>query len=150
MISWFNRRLRKDREDGAALVEFAVVLPLFILLIFGVMETGWFFAQNIEVRNAAREGARLAAVDFPTPGGGDEIAIRDATCTRAPLASASANVSLAYDSVADTATVTVKQAYLSLTGLINVFDGNVESTVVMRFERDDPPTWGPLTDSACP
>ena len=150
MVSWFNRRLRRDREDGAALVEFAMVLPLFIVLIFGIMEAGWFFAQNVEVRNAAREGARLAVVDFPSTAPGGEIDIRDETCARAPLSSGTANVSLTYDDVGDTATVTVKQDYSSLTGLITIFDGTVASTVVMRYERDGVPTWADLADSDCP
>ena len=46
-----------DREKGASLVEFAVVLPLLILLVFGIMEAGWLFAQQVEVRNAAEENA---------------------------------------------------------------------------------------------
>ena len=62
------RMFHRDREDGASLVEFAVVLPLLILLVFGIMEAGWLFAQQVEIRNAAREGARLAVVDFPDPG----------------------------------------------------------------------------------
>ncbi len=145
------RLFRRDREKGAAAVEFAIVLPMLILLVFGIMEAGWYFGQVVEVRNAAREGARLAAVDYPVPGLGDEIAIRNETCSRSPLSADRASVSLKYDSAADTATVTVKQTYASLTGVIPYFGGNeIKSTVVMRYERDDPPTWGPLNDSDCP
>ena len=75
------------RERGAALVEFAVVVPLFLILVFGVIEAGWFFAQEVELRNAAREGARLAVVDF---GNGQEI--RDETCSRADLSGTGATV----------------------------------------------------------
>ena len=51
------RLFRRDREKGASLVEFAVILPLLVLLVFGIMEAGWGFAQLVEIRNAAREGA---------------------------------------------------------------------------------------------
>jgi Flp pilus assembly protein TadG len=50
-------------ERGAALVEMAVVLPLFVLMIFGMIEAGWAFAQPNDVRHGAREGARMAAVN---------------------------------------------------------------------------------------
>jgi len=52
------------------------VLPLFLLLLFGVMESGWMFAQQVEMRNATREGARLAVVDY-----GTGIAVIDETCS---------------------------------------------------------------------
>ena len=68
----------KRNERGASMVEFAVVVPLFFLLIFGIIEAGWFFAQQVEVRNAAREGARIAVVDY-----GTSAATIAETCSRA-------------------------------------------------------------------
>ena len=50
------RLFRRDREDGGLAVEFALVLPLLITLVFGIMEAGWLFAQQVEMRNAARRG----------------------------------------------------------------------------------------------
>ena len=55
----------KSRERGANLVEFAILAPLLIMLLFGIIEFAWIFAQNLDVRHGAREGARLAAVNFP-------------------------------------------------------------------------------------
>ncbi|MDF1595068.1 MAG: pilus assembly protein [Acidimicrobiia bacterium] len=75
MIGWFNRRLRKDREDGAALVEFAIVLPFLMLLLMGMIEFGWAFGNNLDVRHGAREAARLAAVNF-----GSVAAMGASTC----------------------------------------------------------------------
>ena len=54
-------RLRKG-EHGQALVEMALVLPLFFLLLFGVIEMGRVGYAYITVSNAAREGGRMAAV----------------------------------------------------------------------------------------
>ena len=59
-------RKRCQGDDGAALVEFALIAPLFFLLVFGIMEFGWAFFQQLDVRHGAREGARLAAVDYKT------------------------------------------------------------------------------------
>ena len=75
-------RPRRSRESGASLVEFAMVMPLLLLLVFGIMESGWFFAQLTETRNAAREGARVAVVDYGTP---TQIALE--TCSRAAFSS---------------------------------------------------------------
>jgi hypothetical protein len=142
--------LGRRSERGAALVEFAVVMPLLILLLFGIMEAGWFFAQQVEVNNAAREGGRLAVVDYPGPDFGDSIVIRDQVCSRAALSADRAAISITFDAVADTATVTVTQTYESLTGFIPEFDGAViSSTVVMRNERDTL-TWTDLLNSNCP
>jgi Flp pilus assembly protein TadG len=54
-------RLR-DEDRGAELIEFALVLPLLLLLIAGIVDFGRLF-QRLEVAtNAAREGARLATL----------------------------------------------------------------------------------------
>jgi Flp pilus assembly protein TadG len=51
-----------EREDGAAAVEFALLLPLLVLLLFGIIEFGLAFNTRIQATNAAREGARMAVV----------------------------------------------------------------------------------------
>ena len=57
---------RGKGDEGAALVEFALIAPILFLLIFGVIEFGWAFSQNMDVRHGARETARLAAVNYGT------------------------------------------------------------------------------------
>jgi Flp pilus assembly pilin Flp len=49
-------------EDGAAAVEFALLLPLLVLLLFGFIQFGVAFNTRIQATNAAREAARLAVV----------------------------------------------------------------------------------------
>jgi hypothetical protein len=48
---------------GQALVEFALVAPLFLLLLFGIIETGRFIFYYEMLNNATREGARYAIVN---------------------------------------------------------------------------------------
>ena len=55
-------RDRISREDGVAAVEFAIILPLLCLLLFGVLEFGRAWSQYQMYQGAAREGARCAAV----------------------------------------------------------------------------------------
>lgn len=55
------RKVIKDKR-GQALVELALVLPLLILIIIGMMEFGRIFHSYLLITNAAREGARLGVV----------------------------------------------------------------------------------------
>ncbi len=59
MLGLFER----EREKGANLVEFALLAPLLIILLLGIIEFGYLFGKYNEVRHGAHEGARLAAVD---------------------------------------------------------------------------------------
>lgn len=71
-------------QHGQALVEMALVLPLILLLLFGVIEMGRIGHAYITVSNAAREGARLATI------GGKDSEIRDAVLNAAPGLNSSA------------------------------------------------------------
>lgn len=62
--------LTTSREGGASLVEFALVAPFLLILLLGIIEFGFLFGQYNEVRHAAREGARYAAVSNPDRDGG--------------------------------------------------------------------------------
>jgi len=56
-------RFRRSRGRGQGLVEFALVFPVFIVLVFALFDVGRaVFAYN-EVTNSAREGARIAMVN---------------------------------------------------------------------------------------
>jgi hypothetical protein len=134
-------RRRLDRsESGASLVEFAMVLPLLLVLVFGIMESGWLFAQLTETRNAAREGARLAVVDFGTA---TQVAIE--TCNRAVLSSDGAVVTIessgdVTDPIGDPSAavkVTITNTYDSITGFLDQFfqGASLDAEVTMRIER---------------
>ena len=56
-----GKESRKSNR-GATLVEFAMVLPLFLLLLFGIIEFGRYFFVQHTVQFATREGTRLALV----------------------------------------------------------------------------------------
>ena len=46
------------------MVEFALVLPLFLLLVMGIIDFGWLFYNYIAVENSARNAARIACVEY--------------------------------------------------------------------------------------
>lgn len=50
------------KEKGQALVEMALILPVLLLLLFGIIEFGRIFSAGLMVTHGAREGARLGAV----------------------------------------------------------------------------------------
>lgn len=57
------RRSPQDRRRGQALVEFALVVPFFFLLLFGIIEAGRFIFYYESLSHATREGARYAIVN---------------------------------------------------------------------------------------
>jgi Flp pilus assembly protein TadG len=121
-------------EKGQNLVEFALVVPLLLLLVFGIAEFGraWM-TQNI-LTGAAREAVRLLAV--PAPGGGP-----DAAGTRAAAVLASAGITTAAISVVDNTAfqaVSVGITYNFPTAVAGFFPGldniPLSSTTTMRRE----------------
>jgi hypothetical protein len=147
-------RLTKRPERGAALVEMAMVIPLFLVLVFGIMEAGWLFSQLTETRNAAREGARLAVVDF-----GPATQVATETCNRAVLSSDGALVSISsFGNVGDPlsdpnarVTVHIENSYESITGFLDpIFQGiSLDADVTMRVERPLVQLGPDLVDQPC-
>jgi Flp pilus assembly protein TadG len=68
-------RARTDR--GAALIETALVLPLLLLLTFGIWATARAWNIRNTMEHAAREGVRFAATELPWTGTPSELAVRD-------------------------------------------------------------------------
>ena len=53
----------KKREKGQSAVEFALVLPILLLIVCGILDFGWLFYNQLSVENACREGARVGCVN---------------------------------------------------------------------------------------
>jgi Flp pilus assembly protein TadG len=64
-MSSFVRTPRRN-DDGATAVEFALLAPLFIMLVFGIISFGLVFAQQLGLSNGARQGARTGVVKGAT------------------------------------------------------------------------------------
>lgn len=76
--------MRRGREAGQASVEFALVVPLLLVVMLGIAQVGLVARDQVGVVHAAREAARAAAVD-PDPA-------RAAEAARAVLADAEVQV----------------------------------------------------------
>lgn len=66
-----RRRGVGRRSLGQGLVEFALVIPVFLLILFGLIDMGRFVFLNSVLSQAAREAARVGAVEASWVGSGD-------------------------------------------------------------------------------
>ena len=127
------RRLRKG-EHGQALVEMALVLPLFFLLLFGVIEMGRIGYAYITVCNAAREGCRTAT--FGKTNGVIGISVKNAAVSLDPMSLKPPEITPEADRQSGQ-DVTVKVTYtvkLVIPIIRNVNSVDVSSSIVMRME----------------
>lgn len=127
-------------------MEFALIAPVLALIVFGIVEFGWAFSQNLDVRHGAREAARLAVVDFTpsvsvTTAADRRAAIIAEACSRME-ASSGTTIDLRSDSgtagLGEVITVEVRRPLQQLTGFLTfALDGVIlTSTVEMRMEQD--------------
>jgi len=128
------RILKNDK--GQALVEFALVLPLLLLLLFGIIEFGRVFGAELTVSNSAREGARVGAV-----GADDSVIIARAATAAGILDSSLLSVGITPEESARVRggdiQVNVSYPVTIVAPFISAFTGDtvmVDSTCVMRIE----------------
>ena len=60
LVNALRRHFEKER--GAAAVEFALVVPMLMMLVFGVVDFGYMINRDTMLNNAAREGVRVASL----------------------------------------------------------------------------------------
>lgn len=133
-----RKRLGRKRRMASAAVEMAVVTPLLLTLLFGIIEYGWTFSVKQSLVTAAREGAREASM----PGSSDDE-IRDRIQEfLAPMGVTSAEIELTRanppDQPTETVTVIVPYADVSLLGgFFGSTDYDLRSSCSMRKEGLD-------------
>ena len=123
-----------QENRGQAIVEFALILPVLILLLAGILDFGLILNQYITVSHAAREGARSAAL-----GGTDATAIADIKAAASGLDTTQLVISIspATRIRGNSVTVSVSSPIQPVTPLIGSFFTTkltVNSSVVMRVE----------------
>ena len=127
-----RRRIRD--QQGQTMTEFALVLPIFITLLFAIIQFGIAFNNYVTLTDAVRAGARTAAVSrsVSDPEGAVATAVDTAS---ADLDTSKVDVDVKSNwGPGDDVTVTAKYPYsISLFGLI-VSSGDLKSTVTERVE----------------
>jgi Flp pilus assembly protein TadG len=121
-----SMRGKLRREDGAAAVEFALIVGLLSILVFGLLEYGLAFWQVQNLRSSAREGARVAAV------GGDDTAVRTAMAASS-AGSLSGGWTFTRDRVCDLTPATTGQAVT-----IEIDNGSLSGPVQDAFQVSIP------------
>lgn len=128
-------------ERGQGLVEFSLVLPLFLVLILAAVDFGWALRAYIVCTNAAREGARIAAIG-ETP---DNIKAKSVdTAATISLTASDVTVTGAQGAAGAAVTVVVDYDYYYITplgGIIAKLTGGtipsplpISSSATMRME----------------
>lgn len=152
-------RVRRSRgDDGAVLVEFAILTPLLFLILFGIIEFGWAFYQELDVRHGAREGARLVAVNYNPTNTGNSVTqsqtIETEVCNRLDTTQAGAKPTVRIETVGSadvggTARVTITKPLQTLTGYIDWALGGktLSSSIEIRLEQKA--TWSSPATLTC-
>ncbi len=99
----------KRRRKGQGLVEFALVMPILLLLLMGVIDFGWMIFNYTQLYNGLREGLRygsVASFDPNKPQYYNCDGIRQSIKATAPMVGVqSNNITVAYDTGDNTVTV---------------------------------------------
>lgn len=153
---------RRPDDEGATLVEFAIIAPLLFMLLFGIFEFGFIFGQHLDVRHGARETARLAAVNYNP----DELSeapaaqaasIIAAGCERMQLAN---DVSMSFEGIADGAPtsdpeagdsirVDVSAPARQITGFFSPILGDLELASDVEIRLEATPTFDTSAQGDC-
>lgn len=129
------------RRRGGAAIEFALVLPVLLALIFGIIEYGWIFFQQANILSAAREGARLGVTvaqdASPNPGATAVTRVQSVLATYG-IDAASATITATQSGAAPQETLTVQIAvpYTPLIGLVPT-PANLSAQMTMLLELQD-------------
>ena len=129
-----KRKLRS--EKGQSMVEFALIMPVLLLIVVGIIEFGLMFSGYLALTNASREAVRYISL-----GGDDASAIQRAKDVSMNLDSNKMTVLInpsgANRERGDSVKVTIKYQYKFLTPFIGIIFGNtldLEADAVMRVE----------------
>jgi Flp pilus assembly protein TadG len=136
ILKRITRRKAKE-EGGQSLVEFALVLPIFLLVLFAIVDFGMGFHAWITVTNSAREGARLGSVRAPATD--IEQRVRD-TADSLDQANLSVAVTNAEGDPGESVVVDVSYVYPLITPMGDIMSmisgGSISDTLTLSSTAD--------------
>ncbi len=131
----------KKREDGQAMVEFALILPIFLLILCGIIDFGWLFYNQLSLNNACREGARYAVVNTAEDASTQAIINHIENTTTTVFANDGVDIKIEYsspnDPTAGDITVSMEAEISFFTPVLSTVLGKektITSTVIMKVE----------------
>jgi Flp pilus assembly protein TadG len=114
------QQVQHNSERGAAAVEFALLLPLLLMLVLGTIEFGRAYNAQIILTNAARDGVRVMAIaNDPT---GAKTAAKNAAATvSTTIPTTDITLSTSACSTGNQVTLTIKYNLSTITGIAGPF-----------------------------
>jgi Flp pilus assembly protein TadG len=143
-----RQRRKHEREGGAAMVEFALVLPILLIVLFGIFDFGRAINYWIDATHLANETARYAAVgNKPTTCSGSLVSCMRAQADSGELVNGSSSVTQRLQVCVNapgattagtpiTATASFEYQWFSFLGL-SVTTTQVSTSATMRLEHYD-------------
>lgn len=133
---------KQRKERGQSLVELAFALPIFLILVMGIVDFSWGLKSWISATNAARESARYGAINCSSGAATTTDVEQRAIDTATGLGLTASDVT-----VTNCATGTSTQSLLveidfdhklvtPLGGLMSTFGGGIPSTIALHSEAD--------------
>ena len=107
-------------ERGAAAVEFAILLPLLLMLVLGTIEFGRAYNAQITLTNAARDGVRVMAIGND-PAGAKTAAQNAAASVSSTIPTSDITLSTNTCSTGAQVTLTIKYNLATITGIAGPF-----------------------------
>lgn len=137
-----HRKAEKDKkEDGQAMVEFALILPIFLLILCGIIDFGWLFYNQLSLNNACREGARYAVVNTAEDASTQAIINHIENSTTTVFANDGVDIEITYTAPNDPTSgdikVTLEAEISFFTPVLSTVMGKektITSTVIMKVE----------------
>lgn len=124
--------LRRSRDRGAAAVELALVMPLLLLIIFGIVDFGRMYNTQITLTQAAREGARAASYNQTAAQVSARVTLAAQDINK-PGHQATVTAQTACPNVAATAEVTVEYDFMFITPFA-IFAGMFGATPAGNYD----------------
>ena len=136
------KKLFRRKEDGQAMLEFALVLPIFLLILCGIIDFGWLFYNQLALNNICREGARYAVVNTAPNHSTDDIIHHIDNYIEGTYTLGDVDITVVYskpnDPVGGDVTVAAEKEFRYLTPVISTVTGRasrpIVAEVVMKVE----------------
>jgi len=113
-----RRRLKADGSKGSAAIEFAMVAPIFFVLLLGIFEAAIMFFSQAALQNAVTDMARMQRTGQVSSAGMDQATFRTNICNKvSPLIACDGNLQIDVESFSSYGALTIPPALNSSNAL---------------------------------
>jgi Flp pilus assembly protein TadG len=128
-----SRRVDIRRSNGQTMVEFVLVLPILMLVLFAIIQFGMTFTHYVTLTDAVRAGARTAATSRLSPTRDGDIKTKVSSSSDGLIPTNAVQVTSTWAHGTDVQVKATVPYSISLLGLV-IASGNLSSTTTERVE----------------